>query len=324
METSQGAFARVPDHIFDTQLKEVVRGAVLQINEEISRQAPFLASEICDWIGSLSPTECPEDCFQDARAFVLLLPWLLEKSIRDEPDLAFQSSVAYSSANAYYYVRLLDNVMDGHSAAEARLLPGLSFFHANVQSSYFPYFPHDSPFWSFFRSTWMSMVDATARDAVAIEFSANTFAEVAAAKIAAVKIPLAAVCFRYQRMDLLEPWCRFCDLLACFHQMQDDLSDWLQDLALGKCTYLLSEAQRRKGVHESVAGWLVREGVAWGYSVLPFWMRQMQALAPALNSVGLAAYLRYRSEEATSLLEDATPDLKQLAKLACLLEPGLV
>ena len=289
----------------------------------MARHAPDMGAEVCPWMQALAGTGRMEEYFQEGRATIFLLPWFLEKSLRPVPDPEFQSGLVYSSVNAYYFVRLIDNLQDGkgrQDGPELRLLPALGFFHAQFQSPYQRYFPSDNPFWKFFHSTWLSMAEATFKDTTTTNFSEAEFTAFAARKRAGVKIPLAAVCFRYQRADLLRRWCSFYDRLACWNQMLNDLLGWQKDRDGGVNTYLLSEARRSKRAGESVTSWMVRQGFQWAGGLLRCWMRELQGLAPALHSRELEAYLQHRAREIADWEKTLSPDLARLEKLASLLE----
>ncbi len=110
------------------QLLPLLRNSLSRIHSEMAQFAPFMARKTARWMQSLSPTGRADDYFRGARSPLLLLPWWLEKVIRGAPDLEFQAKVVYSTTNAYYFVRLMDNVMDRHDSKELGLLPAGSFF----------------------------------------------------------------------------------------------------------------------------------------------------------------------------------------------------
>ena len=310
----------LPEAIFAQKLRKLLSAAVRRVVSEMARHAPDLKGEVRPWMEALAGSERAEAYFQDGRAAIFLLPWFLEKSIRPVPDPEFQASLVYSSVNAYYFVRLIDNLLDRQDGPERRLLPAAAFFHAQFQSPYHRYFPPDSPFWDFFHATWTSMAEATLKDAATTDFSEEEFAAVAARKSAGVKIPLAAVCFRYERADWLPRWCAFYDRLACWNQMLNDLLDWQKDRNREISTFFLSEAKRSKRAGESVTGWMVRRGFTWACGLLQSWMHELQVLAPALHSADLEAYLEYREREIANWQRTVAPDLVRLARLASLLE----
>jgi hypothetical protein len=317
----------VPGEIFDAELFGLVEQALARLRRELLQHAPAVADLVLDWIASQSLTNRPADCFRDLRAHIVLFPWLIENSLCVAPanpdrDMGFHADVVYSSVNAYYYVRLLDNVMDRHHPEQADLLPMLGFFHCAFQSAWTPYFPPSHPFWDLFRSVWFGMAEATVRSTRLSEFHAPDFVETGVRKISGIKIPMAAVCLWHGRRDALDGWMRMFDAYACSNEMLDGLFDWHQDLGTKIDTYLLSEAMRRKRPGESVAGWLVREGLAWGYANVGEWIAQAQAAGRDLNCPVLMAFLNHRKAHAESLWQSIEPDLAGLTRLASLLEPA--
>jgi hypothetical protein len=310
----------MPDQLFDPELEDLAHRAIERLCRGLSRDAPWLAAEAIVWMNSLTRSGRAEDYFLEDRSLLLLLPDQLIQRICAASDDGFRSDLAYSTINAYYFVRLIDNVMDARCAAESRLLPLAGFFHSRFQGAYSRYFPPESGFWGFFESTWARMAEATTQAAGMTEFTADDFARISRAKFGGGKIPVAAACFRYNRPDLLGPWCAFYDLFACWSQTVDDLVDWMNDSSAGTATYFLSEANRRKRHDESAAVWILREGFAWGYAESEMRMRQLQSVAKELRSESLTRYLACREEQMASLWRRLQPQLAPLARLAVVLE----
>ena len=56
----------------------------------------------------------PEAYFLHPEAFpMVLLPWWLESTIHEPPARGFQRDIVYSSVSGYYFVRMIDDLMDG-------------------------------------------------------------------------------------------------------------------------------------------------------------------------------------------------------------------
>jgi hypothetical protein len=309
-----------PEDIFEPQLLVLTRRAIERLSRNLTCVAPEIAAEVKLWITSLSSTENPEDYFRDARAYILLVPWWAERSARGAPDLIFQSDLIYSSVNAYYFVRLIDDLMDGHAGTDLRMLPVLGFFHSQFQAVHASYFPPESAFWDFFHSTWGAMAQAAMIDASMPEISADDFARFAVVKSAGVKIPIAAVFFHYGREDLLPPWCEFYDGLARWNRMVDDVFDSLLDAQKGTVTYFLTEGKRRKRANESVSAWIIREGFAWACEEAESYAPWLSRIAQALGSSDLIRYVEHRRAEISSCFERMRPGLLELARLAAALE----
>lgn len=293
----------------------------MRVRGELARYAHRSAGALDDWIGRQSLGEASEGCFHDKRAYFLLIPWFLELGVRGDVDLEFQRALAYSSVNGYYYARLLDDIGDGHSPASAPLLPLSAFFHFNFQSAYFPWFEASSPFWDFFERTWIGMADATAAGFSVDHYTESDFSDVTVQKVAAVYIPAAAVCYRYDENGLA-PWLEFYSRFTHFQEMLDDFCDWQEDLAAGRPSYLLCEAARRKQSTESIAAYMVVDGLPWGYSKLRMFHDMARAAAVSLNSPPLNAYLNHRLEELEDLWRSIRDGLGPLSRLASVLEEG--
>lgn len=273
-------------------------------------------------MGRQTPTAAVEDTFRDLRAYFLLIPWFLELRIRGSVDLEFQRELVYSSINGYYFTRLLDDAADGHVPGADRLLPLSAVFHTNFHKSYTPWLEPRSRFWELFERHWIATADATTRGFSMRDYREDDFSAVTVQKVAAVYIPAAAVCYRYGEERFLGPWLEFYDRFTHFQEMLDDFADWHEDLAAGRPSYLLCEAARRKAPAESVEAYLVRKGLAWGYSRLVMFHETARALAAGLNSPLLDAYLQHRLEQVESYWKPVLAALDPLSRLATVLEGG--
>ncbi len=307
--------------MYDPQLSQIIAEAISRLHQEMAQTAPYMARRLSDWTQQLSGSGQPADYFKHPLAFPsLLLPWWLEKSISNDPDVTFQSELAYSTINGYYYIRLIDNLMDGHATVELELLPALGLFHTQFQLVYQRYFTVDHPFWELFTTIWFHSAEATMKDATLVEIDATLFEQVAAQKVCAVKIPLAAVCYRYDRPELIESWSRLVDLLGCWHQFLNDLLGWHRDHIRQTHTYFLSEAERRREADEPVVSWVAREGFNWATAKLETWMLSLQDLAVNLPSPELETYLNTRNLMLQQQKEEIAEGLQSLAKLVNLSE----
>jgi hypothetical protein len=246
---------------------------------------------------TLSPTGEAPDYFMQPRMFpMLLLPRWMAESHGRKLDRAFQADVVYSTINGYYYIRMLDNLMDGHSTVELSLLPAAAFFHSAFTLTYQKYFEADHPFWLVFRSAWFSSSEALAREASVRCFDEDAFRQISVPKLGPARIPLAATSYFYQHTRSMKPWLDFTTAMAGFSQMLDDLFDWHRDLRDLKDSYVLSEARRAKREGETVESWIAREGFAWGMNVLRKWLPELRLLARPLGSAALYRYLDLREE----------------------------
>jgi hypothetical protein len=307
----------------DAELAEVVHGAIERLRVRLMRHAPRLAAEFTTWTEQLSLTGKAEDYYLHNRAVLLIVPRLLEKGClgrEADPDPEFQADLAYSTLSGYYFVRLLDNVTDRHGEMELRLLPLAGFLHGEFLRVYTRHFSPNSGFWEFFDSTWIAQADATVEASSLREWTAGDFERITTRKCGGGKIPVAAVCFRYDKLSLLSAWCALFDAFACWSQMADDLFDWVRDSAGGISTYFLSEAQRRKHRDESAARWVLREGLSWGYAQVEQHMRHTWALAEEVGGDTLLCYLAFLREQIAGLWSQIESQLAPLERLATVLD----
>jgi len=278
----------------DDELRKLAGDACARIEAELSRRAPFLGQKISKWMAHLSPSGKAHEYFLQPRAFPLLhLPWWAAKSFTAEPDLKFLADVIYSTINGYYYIRLLDNLIDDHNTVESDILPGTAFFHTEFQAVYQKHFEASHPFWEIFRSAWFSASDAVTHEAHLDCVDKAAFEQVSVAKLAPVKIPVAAVGFRHGAGRRLRYWEAFTLALARFSQMEDDLSDWHHDLRHGKTSYFLTEAGRQKDL-ESIEAWVICEGYQQAMENLQRELSALRRLVRSLHSPDVVRYLDVR------------------------------
>ena len=280
--------------LHDDQLQKLVSDTCARIQAELTRHAPFLAEQVRGWMAQLSATGLAPDYFLQPRMFPLLrLPLWAARSFTADPDSEFLADVIYSTVNGYYYIRLLDNLMDDHGTIELKILPATAFFHTEFQATYQKYFEAAHPFWEVFRSAWFSASDAVTHEFDLERIRQAEFERITAAKLAGARIPLAAVGFRYGTGQGMQRWENFTLALARWSQMEDDLFDWHHDLRHGKTSYFLTEANRCKGF-DTVDGWVIREGFRQWIEILQRELSALRDLVPPLNSADVASYLDLR------------------------------
>jgi len=301
---------------YPSELRELVERAFSRARERLRDGAPTLATHVSRWIRSLSHDAPPERYFTHPQAFpMLLLPWWLEASITTKPDRTFQEDLVYSTINGYYFVRMIDDLMDREHAADSTVLPALIFFHMEFQSTYQRSFPYGHPFWEAFATESFAAAEAASSDAGLDEIDRGSFVRICAKKIAGVKVPLAAVCSRYERPDLVGPWNRFVDAFGCWHQMQNDVLGWSRDLAHDRKTYFLSEAAERRG-DAPAAAWVISDGLPWAYEQLEAWMSQVRRTARDLGCPPLRAYVEQRNTMLATEWDGLTESLAALKQAA--------
>jgi hypothetical protein len=301
-------------------VRDHARGSIARMRRRLRSTAPTLAEHVDEWTRSLAGGPRAEDYFLHQQAFpMLLLPWWLEETIRGTPASAFQRELAYSTICGYYFVRLIDDLMDeGHGPA-SEVLPALIFFHTEFQRTYQRYFAGAHPFWTAFVEVSYAAAETASRDASLAVINHRAFLETSARKIAGAKIPIAAICHHYGRPDLLEPWGALVDKLGRWHQMLNDIRGWQRDLRRGRATYFLSEAALRSDPAQSLTEWVVGDGLTWSGAELEAWMDELQAAAGELRSPPLADYLEQRRGALASELDDLRHSAVSVARLAAAL-----
>jgi hypothetical protein len=291
-----------------------------RVLDDMGRRSPVLASQTLQWLALRCDLQRPDSYFTHPQGVpALALPWWLEESIRGEVDLDFQTDLMYSTISGYYFIRMLDDVMDGH-AVERSALPALHAFHLQFVNAYHKYFPPEHSFWQEFERILKNTAESVSVETTLDDLRESEFVTVSARKPAAVAIPIAAGCFRYGRPDLLPAWENFFAVFARWHQMRDDLLDWTSDSEARSRTWLLCEAERRRHEDESVAMWMGREGFRWVQQVMNQSMDEALLLAGELNSLALLTYLQMRKESFDSQI-DSLLRMAALSRALLALDP---
>ena len=271
--------------------------AIDQLIADLRQFAPVLADRAATWMNGLSRAGRAADYFQHPLAFpMLLLPLWVEEAVSGQINADFQAALVYSSVSGYYFIRMIDNVMDEASPVERSLLPMTGVFHAQATTTYHQYFEHTHAFWTHF-ARWNTQSAAFAiEDSSSDDIDLASFQQIAGKKVVAGKIPIAAVLARHDQLDRLPAWEAFYDDLGCWHQFLNDVLSWKKDLQHQTASYFLCEGERRKRADESLFGWLLREGFAWGLATLEHWLDNLHAQAALLESPPLSEYLRSRGD----------------------------
>lgn len=301
---------------YPADLVRLVGEARARLGARMEELTPGLAGPAATWIASLSANG-PAGYFTHPSAYpMLLLPWWLDVSIGRSPDLALQGEVVYSSVCGYYFVRLIDDLMDDRSGPPSAVLPALIVFHTEFVRAYHRLFPSDHPFWPSFVGSSYAAAETAAIDASLAHIGRDDFLRYSSRKVAGAKIPLAAVAHHHRRSELIDPWSEVADAIGRWHQMRNDVIGWPRDLAAGRITYLLSEALRHSDDEQSVAEWIASRGLAWAQAELSEWMEQALSTARRLGSPGLVAYLDQRRREAAAEWQAISADLPAVRRLA--------
>lgn len=302
---------------YDPALKALVVAALERLKTELTQACPHMAPEVLEWVRGRSDTPEPADYYTHPSAFpTLLFPWWIGRALDTNPHAEFQGDVIYSTVNGYYFVRILDNLMDGNATVETDILPASIFFHTQFLRSYHRYFEHGHPFWKYGLGISFSTADAIYKDSSLTVVDEAQFKRISAGKTAAAQIPIAAACYYFQRPDLIESWARLSKLFSAWSQMFDDIFDCFTDSACGTQTYILSEFDKRKRPQETLAEWMSREGLTWGAGLLTQWMAEMKVLADGVKSADVNAYLDERMTSFEARRAEVAADLRGLEVLA--------
>lgn len=303
----------------DSQLAPLITSAAERIFTTLEQTSPILSRPLGEWMRALAGGHTPGAYFKHPLAFpTLLLPLWVEQSFGKTPNLELHGDIVYSSINGYYFIRMIDNVMDGEDTIEKKLLPALAFFHTEFQTAYQKYFPPTHPFWELYRKVWFGTAQAAVGDARLASIDLNAFETLAAQKVSAAMIPVAAMCHLNDRLDVLPDWLEFVNRIGKWHQMFNDLFDWHKDSSNGNVTFFLSEARRLKNESESETAWIIRAGFAHGCDQMRGWMFDAQDLADTLNCPPLVAYLEERADLFEQRARNAFNGMAALDKLLAL------
>ena len=267
-----------------------LRAAVARMAADLGARAPALEQPVWTWIERRASRDAPEEYFARDWGFpIFALPLWAAASI-GEADDEFLADVTFSTLNGYWFVRLIDDLMDADLPTPPQLLPALAFFHSRFEAPYRRWFPASHPFWEQFDRAWMSGAAAAAADARPQVRDEKTFEAVAARKIDAATIPVAAVCLRRDRSNSLPAWVKVCGLYGRAVQMADDMFDSLSDIGRDEdATFFLAEGHRRRMADEPLVAWAAREGLAWGTSACLAWLEEIARLAAELDCAALGA-----------------------------------
>lgn len=308
---------------YDLELKNIVNSAAVELEKYVEKHSPYLGKIFSSWMRKLSENIRAETYFTHPHAFPLLLfPWWMETIYEKNHDIDFQKTLVYSSMSGYYFIRIVDDIMDEVESKYTKFLPLAALLHSQFQYSYSKYFAHDHPFWEIFEKYWILSSESAIKDSALKDISLSDFREVASKKVCAGKIPLYAVALKAGHFGIPEGWGRLFDIFSMWHQMNNDFVDWNRDMLKNRNTYILSEAARRKGSSESIALWMCREGAPHIIKLMQEWMNEMIDISTRLNCPKMEAYLRGRDSMSAFISDDILTGMKQLQKIINLAVDG--
>lgn len=185
-----------------------------------------------------------------------LLPFWLQPVFSVSPAICRRISAANFFGFLYFLIQ--DAVMDtAPGEYKADLLPLGNLFLLDFYGPYRKLFPDHPVFWSYFRKYvqewaesvsqerkgyWKPQRDPGLRDL-----------EQLARKAAPLKITVAAVCLWGDCETPIEALGQAIDATVITFQLLDDWNDWREDLAIGNCSFLLSQVMRVCGITEFTA-----------------------------------------------------------------------
>lgn len=296
-----------------------VKAALSRFDERVDALAPELSRRISDWTHILTRDGDRCNYFLHEEAFpALLFPWWIECAAGREPEGDLHPTLAYATLNGYYFIRLIDDVMDGDAEAQPHLLPAAAFFHTNFQSAFAKLFPPGHAFWSAFERIWTDTAAAAIEDHELGDYDLQTFRRLSARKVGAGLIPITAVEMTVGDDGSAKLWREAFDLMGAWHQFKNDFFDILRDREAGARTFALSHAGRRLQDGETLEAWLDREGVDWADHILAGWMAQMEELAATLGSQDFSLYLSARRQAVDARFADVRRGFDTLAQLSAL------
>lgn len=292
-------------------LDPLIEAAATEIERAIAREMPGLAARARSWLRSLTTTGSIGDYYRHPRRFPMLrLPWW---AVRDRAVArSLLADVVRSTMAGYWFIRLLDDLVDGDPRARPDLLPLSALLHLEFQAGYQRHFPPDSPFWELFRTRWVRLADATARPAT--DASPEDLLARARATIGAVVIPLRALTFAAGVPERFEAWADGVERLAEIEQVIDDLTDWQVDFERGQPNVLVALGLRRGG--GAIPAWVVREGFRVGLDLGETLIDRARGPVAALDNGPLLAFLEGRRAALAELDAQTRPGLAQFAALS--------
>ena len=300
--------------------------ALARLEDRIRASGPALSTRVLAWMDALAPGDGPRwAAFTHLRSFPMLaLPWWAEEGLAGAADPALQEDQAFSSMAAYFYIRLMDQVMDEPNAPERPLLPALGVFHLAFLEPYRTCFAGDHPFHDDLAALWTRSAAVTLHDAVLDDIDEGAFLAAGGRKQCAARIPVQAVLHRHGRLDRAPDWERFFERYGRWHQMENDVFDWKEDLERGRTTFFLSEARREaaRGRAASATAWILRDGLRWAFERQESWWRDAVAAAEALACPPVQTYLSARKAESDGRRDRLLAAAQRFNQMATLFAPG--
>lgn len=248
------------------------------------------------------------------------LPRWAQISVRGSVDADRDAELTYSTLCGYLFIRLIDDIVDDQNESARLGALALGVFDYEFLRAYRSFFSDDHAFWQQFEQHWRWSLDMTAEDVAADVTNREQFKQVAAGKLGAVRIPVTAACLLADRNDAVDAWLTLCDAVSRLYQFADDITDWQADLAAGRNSWLLSEADSQRACNESISAWMLRSGYTWSFARLDEWTAEAVAAANTVESAEAREHVTSFRDAMHRKLRELEPALAKLADLASALD----
>ena len=270
----------------EPDLGSILASALEHLKVHLEQDMPLLAPKVFTWLAGLSSSNQPTDRFLGELMYpIFLLPWSLEEELADgQTNIEWQVELITSSLGGYYYIKLIDDLVDGDVSLDPQLAPAAPWFFWHFQRPYQKHFPLHHPFWhSDFPIGSFGSCDEIRWEQRGGPRTRAEFREVAVQKCSLIRLPLILVADRYSGRQRLPPWLELAEVLACLCQMLDDVTDWRSDLAWGR-SYFLTYGRAAAGGEENLPTWILTDGLRWALSEIAWWWEAVQRASEEIRS----------------------------------------
>jgi hypothetical protein len=218
-----------------------------------------IALEICKARLSSYPQEFRPEALQylednnilnagfEGNCLSFLLPFWLQTAFPAPPETC-RRIVAGNIFGLLYFL-IQDAVMDTLPGEyKGGLLPLANLLSLDFFEQYRQLLPSDSLFWSYFNQYLREWADSVIRERKGYWKPGRNRLEPPLAQMAHKAAPLkicgAALCLLNGNEAMIESLAQIIDATVITFQLLDDWSDWREDLAIGNCSFLLSQVMQ--------------------------------------------------------------------------------
>lgn len=297
-----------------TLLSDVIDPTIASLHRDIAHELPHASAAVQAWITAVTRGTGLASYFTHPIAFPsLALPIWYETATKNTADRALHTALVDSTMAGYLAIRLIDDVMDGSTAARRDLLPVTAWLFHRFEAPYHRWFPAEHPFWREFRATWSASADVTAAEPSLTTWTEAVFETVSAGKIGAAWIPVVAIAWRRGGASPSAAWRQLCWRMFAWHQLHNDLFDWARDHAAGQRTWVQAEAAASGS---PMVVYMASGGLARGFARLRAWGEDIRERAEREHAHDLSRWIEGRlarlADEGPSL-ESALAALQSVA-----------